>query len=511
VNHAQDARATFKLHHYPRCVNQSLVKAIGASTLSEELTARSASELADLIRARSVSPVEVVAALLRRIERLNPILNAIVTIAPDILAQTRAAEADLMSGKELGALHGVPITVKDTIDTEGLRTTSGSRLRKNYIPDRDATAVARLKAAGAIILGKTNTPEMAIAYETDNPVFGRANNPHNAQMTPGGSSGGEAAAIAACLSPAGIGSDLSGSIRVPAHFCGIVGLKPTTGRVPMDGHTPSATGLLSLGACIGPMARTIEDLSLLFKVIADPPPSGLSDRASSLKEGMAALRGLRAAWYADDGIAPVTIETRNAVVAAAKALSDAGLEVNEAKPPSISRGSALWIELFARAATEQLRELYRGREDEAGPQVSAFLCDLEDEANLEGKINKAEKVAAAVLERERWREDLLRWMKTTPLILAPVGATPAFEHGAQHVEVNGQSISVFRAFGYSQTFNVFGLPSVVVPAGRSAEGLPIGVQIIGCPFEEQTALAAAAVIQEALGGWPSGSTNSRNL
>ena len=459
-----------------------------------------------MIQSRAVSPVEVVAAHLRRIERLNPILNAIVTIAPDVLAQARAAEADLMSGREVGPLHGVPLTVKDTIDTEGLRTTSGSRLRKNYIPDRDATAVARLKAAGAIILGKTNTPEMAIAYETNNPVFGRANNPHNVQMTPGGSSGGEAAAIAACLSPAGIGSDLSGSIRVPAHFCGIVGLKPTTGRVPMDGHTPSATGLLSLGACIGPMARTVADLALLFKVIADLPSSGLSDRASSLEEGAAALRGMGVAWYTDDGIAPVTDQTRRAVVAAAKVLRDAGLEVSEASPPGISRGTSLWIDLFSGAVTEQLREFYRGREDEAGPEVSFFLRDREDEANLEGKINKAERVAGAVLERERWREDLLRWMKTTPLILAPVGATPAFEHGARRVEVNGQSISVFRAFGYSQTFNVFGLPSVVVPAGRSAEGLPIGVQIIGRPFEEGTVLAAARVVEKALGGW-SGDTD----
>lgn len=475
--------------------------------MSEELTAKSAGELADLIRSRAVSPVEVVEAYLQKIERHNPALNAIVTLASDILDQARAAEADVIGGKQLGPLHGVPLTVKDTIDTQGLRTTSGSRLRERYVPDRDATAVARLKTAGAIIFGKTNTPEMAIPYETDNPIFGRTNNPHDLDRTPGGSSGGEAAAIAACLSPAGIGSDLSGSIRVPAHFCGIVGLKPTTGRVPMDGHTPSATGLLSLGACMGPMARTVADLALLFKVIADPPPSGLSDRASALQEGMAALRGLRVAWYTDDGIAPITDETRNAVVAVAKALGDAGLEVNEAKPPGISRGSALWIELFARAATEHLREFYRGREDEAGPQVSALLRNPAEETNLEGKISTAERAAAAVLERERWREDLLRWMKTTPLILAPVGATPAFEHGARRVEVNGQSISVFRAFGFSQTFNVFGMPSVVVPAGRSAEGLPIGVQIVGRPFEEQTALAAAAVIEEALGGWQSCPTN----
>jgi amidase len=476
------------------------VKSVEVSELSEELTAKSAGELANLIRSREVSPVEVVEVYLRRIERLNPALNAIVTISPEVLDQARAAEADLTSRKQFGPLHGLPLTVKDTIDTKGLRTTSGSRLRANHIPDRDATAVARLKAAGAIILGKTNTPEMAIPYETDNPVFGRTINPYAHRRTAGGSSGGEAAAIAACLSPAGIGSDLSGSIRVPAHFCGIVGLKPTTGRVPMDGHTPSTIGLLSLGACIGPMARTVADLALLFNVIADAIPSELSQRSPHLENGIPALRGLRVAWYTDDGVVPVTDETRTAIVSAGKALNDAGLEVSEAKPPGVSRGSALWIELFSRAATEQLREVYRGREDEAGPQVLPFLRN-EGQANLEGKIDKAEKVAAAVLEREHLREELLLWMKTTPLILAPVGATPAFEHGARRVEVNGHSISVFRAFSYAQAFNVFGLPSVVVPAGSSAEGLPIGVQIVGCPFEEGTVLAAAKVIEEALGSW----------
>jgi Asp-tRNA(Asn)/Glu-tRNA(Gln) amidotransferase A subunit family amidase len=465
--------------------------------VSEELTAKSASELAKLIRARKVSPVEVVEAHLRRIERLNPALNAIVTLSPRALDQARAAELDLISGKQVGLLHGVPLTVKDTIDTEGLRSTSGSRLRANHVPDRDATAVARLKAAGAIILGKTNTPEMAIPYETDNVVFGRTNNPHARHRTPGGSSGGEAAAIAACLSPAGIGSDLSGSIRVPAHFCGIVGLKPTTGRVPMDGHTPSAAGTLSLGASIGPMARTTEDLALLFKVIADAAPSG-SSRATPLTEGITTLHGLRVGWYVDDGVVPVTDETRAAIAATAKVLSDAGLEVSEARPPGVARGSALWIELFSRAGTEQLREAYRGREDEAGPQVLSLLRNADEETDLESKIGRAEKVAAAVLERGTLREDLLLWMKTTPLILAPVGATPAFEHGARRVDVNGQSISVFRAFGYAQTFNVFGLPSVVVPAGRSVDGLPIGVQIIGRPFEERTVLAVAAVVENAL-------------
>lgn len=468
--------------------------------LPEELTTKSATELAELIRARAVSPVEVAEAHLQRIERINPSLNAIVTLAPDVIDQARRAEAKLMSGNKTGPLHGVPVTVKDTIDTEGLRTTSGSRLRAEHVPDHDATVVARLKAAGAIILGKTNTPEMAIPYETDNPVFGRTNNSHNPLMTAGGSSGGEAAAIAAGLSPAGVGSDLSGSIRVPAHFCGIVGLKPTAGRVPMDGHVPAATGPLSLGACIGPMARRVEDLALLFSVTADATQFEISNRESS--EEAAALRGLRVAAYIDDGIVPVTEETRRAVEAATRALSEAGLEVEGEKPPGVSGSARLWIALFSRAAREQLREFYHGREAEAGSLVSAALQVADGKGNDMGaRIKEAEELAAALVERERLREDILRWMKTTPLIVMPVGVTPAFAHGTSRVEVGGQSISIFRAFSYCLTANVFGLPSVVVPAGRSPEGLPIGVQIIGRPFDERTVLAAAGVVEEALGGW----------
>ncbi len=450
-----------------------------------------------MIRARTISPVEVVAAHWQRIERINPSLNAIVTLAPDALDRARAAESVLASGGETGPLHGVPFTVKDTIETEGLRTASGSRLLANNIPERDAAVVAQLKAAGAIVVGKTNTPEMAAYYECDNPVFSRTNNPYDLSKTSGGSSGGEAAAIAACLSPAGIGSDLAGSIRLPAHFCGIAGLKPTMGRVSMDGHIPLATGLLSLGACIGPLARSVADLSLLFGAMAEASQS----EVRSLDRDAARRQGSRMAWYTDDGIAPVTRETRDAVLAAAKAFSERGFEVDEARPPGVADGFRLWIELFSQAVTEQLRELYRGREDRAGPQVAAMLGKFDERTDLNDRAGEAEKLAAAMAERARLREELLSWMKTTPLILAPVGSTPAFEHGARRVVVNGESISVWRAFSYSQTFNVFGLPSVVVPAGRSAAGLPIGVQIVGRPFAERTVLAAAEIIEQALGGW----------
>ena len=237
--------------------------------LLEELTNVSASELVRLIVGKQASPVDVAQAHLERIEQLNPALNAIVTIAPDVLDRARQAEASLMRGDTPGPLHGLPITIKDTIETADLRSTSGSVVRAQFVPRVDAPSVARLRAAGAIILGKTNVAEMAMDYTADNPVFGRTNNPHDTSRTPGGSSGGEAAAIATCMSAGGLGSDLAGSIRIPAHFCGIAGLKPTTGSVPGAGQFPPSIGPYSLGAAIGPMARRVEDLQLLFSALRE--------------------------------------------------------------------------------------------------------------------------------------------------------------------------------------------------------------------------------------------------
>src|SRR2546421_2023933 len=346
----------------------------------EDLLSKSLPEVAHLIISRAISSVDLVESYLNRIEEVNSSLNAVVTIAPDILKRARHCDTELARGNIIGPLHGIPLTIKDTIATKGIRTTSGSRLRVDDVPQHDAPVVTRLKAAGAIILGKTNTPEMAIPYETDNPVFGRTNNPHDLSRTPGGSSGGEAAAIAAGLSPAGIGSDLAGSIRVPAHFCGIAGLKPTSGSVPMEGHLPLATGVLSLGACIGPMARRVADLASLFSVIADKP------EARFLDEAVNELGSARVAWYTDDGVAPVTEDVANAVRHAASILSEAGLGIVEARPPSISQAPGLWVELFSRVANEQIRSFYRGREQEAGLLVSALfqtphLETFEDKAN----------------------------------------------------------------------------------------------------------------------------------
>lgn len=428
-------------------------------------------KLVEMIQRREVSAVEVVEVHLEQISRLNPALNAIVTVAPDALDRARVAAGDLC---------GLPLTIKDTIETAGLRTTSGSRIRADFVPERDAPAVARLKRAGAVIIGKTNAAEMAMDYNADNPLFGRTVHPLDAKLTPGGSSGGEAVAIATHMSLGGLGSDLAGSIRIPAHFCGVCGLKPTTGRVPGEGQFPPSAGPYSLGAAIGPMARSVGDLRLLFGVLSNERNFDTDLR-----------KGSRFAWYADDGVVPVTDETAKAVKNAATALTDAGLIGEERVPPHVERGNELWLKLFSRASVVQLRQAYAGREAEGGSFVSWRLRTADDTP-----APSLDEYISNWMERDRLREELLRWMETTPLIIAPVGATPAYEHDTLKVTVQGTTMGTFRAFSYAQAFNVFDLPVAVVPVGRANNGLPIGVQIVGRPFAEEMVLAAAEIVEQ---------------
>ncbi|HVF42752.1 MAG TPA: amidase [Pyrinomonadaceae bacterium] len=456
------------------------------------LTSHSAVELAELIRTRAASPVEIAEAYLRRIDAINPKLNAVVTLAPDVLERAREAEASVMRGDELGPLHGLPVTVKDGIYTAGLRTTSGTRLRADHVPRLDAPAVARLKAAGAIILGKTNLSELMMFYTTDNPVFGRTNNPHDLSRTAGGSSGGEGAAVAACLSAAGLAADGAGSIRIPSHFCGVAGLKPTIGRVVCSGQFPPTPGY----SVIGPLARRVQDLHLLFQALVGEqgaPPVGGS---GALLERAGSMRGRRAAWYADDTVTPVTEETRQAVELAARALSDAGFVVEERRPPGVERGPEVWQNLFSRAGLVYLRDLYAGREHMAGMVIQWLLL------TADGMPKPAlDEYLRFWIERDDLTTRLDEWMSETPLLIAPVAATPAFAHDAQQLDVAGQTLPTLRAFGYCPTFNVYDLPSVCVPAAFTPGGLPIGVQIVGRRNEEESVLAAAAVVEEALGGW----------
>jgi Asp-tRNA(Asn)/Glu-tRNA(Gln) amidotransferase A subunit family amidase len=283
------------------------------------------------------------------------------------------------------------------------------------------------------------------------------------------------------MSPGGIGSDLAGSVRIPAHFCGIAGLKPTTGRVPGEGQFPPSTGPYGLGAVIGPLARSVGDLRLLFRVLSG------DHRSEPLAEG------IRVAWYCDDGFVPVIEETAAAVQAVARVLADAGFVVEERRPPHVERGNELWLKLFSRASVVQLRKVYAGRESEGGSFVSWRLATADQTAPP-----TLDEYIANWMERDRLREELLRWMETTPVIIAPVGATPAYEHDTLKVNVRGETFGTFRAFSYAQTFNVFDLPVVTVPAGRSADGLPIGVQIVGRPHEEEMVLTVAEIVEKAL-------------
>jgi amidase len=326
----------------------------------EEITSLSAARLCELIRRRALSPVEIMEAHLRRAEQINPALNAIITFAPDALRQARAAERLLMSDELLPPFHGLPLTVKDTIATAGLRTTSGSRVRANNIPNADATAVARLRAAGAIVYGKTNASELALDYSTDNPLFGRTNNPHDPERTPGGSSGGCAAAVGACLSPASLGSDLVGSIRIPAHLCGVAGLFPTPGRVAGAGHFPPIGGPFSMAASLGPLARRVDDLAFLFNALAEKNDRHTMSSLNEFEQSEIELRELRVACYTDNGVVPVTGETKDAVESAAHALEAAGLEIIEARPPGIEHATKLWLALFSGAVRKIVRREYAG-------------------------------------------------------------------------------------------------------------------------------------------------------
>ena len=454
------------------------------------MTQLSAAELARRIGARAVSPVEAVESYLRRVESVNPRLNALVAVAPDALEQARAAEALVARGEARGALHGVPLTVKDTIDVKGLPAACGSRVRAGLVPDVDAPAVSRLRAAGAIILGKTNCPEFALDYTSENPVYGRTNNPHDLARTPGGSSGGCAAAVSACLTAGSLGSDLAGSVRIPAHFCGVLALKPTAGRVPGGRQSPPASGLHSLGATPGPLARTVEDLRLFFGVLTGRP-------AAAESEGAGRLKGMRVAFYTDAGAVPASAETRAAVRAAARALADAGASVFEAVPPGVEGATGLWLSLFEYATQRFIRRAYEGREDEAGRAARVIL-----ERGARWGEPALEDVLRAWEERDRVRASLLGWMEDVPLFVAPVGAVPAFRHEEfGRLELEGRSVATFRAFSQSHAANVFDLPAASVPAGACAAGLPVGVQVVGRPHAEGLVLEAARVLEEALGGW----------
>jgi len=459
---------------------------------TDELIYASATALAQAIRDKKVSSEEVVKAHLQRIEEVNSKLNAVVQLTAEAaLAQAREADAALARGDTKGPLHGVPITIKDMIETAGVICTSGTKGRASFIPKQDATVVARLRAAGAILLGKTNVPELGIAAESDNLVYGRTNNPYDLSRTPGGSSGGEGAIIAAGGSPLGLGSDAEGSIRIPSHFCGIAGIKPNTGRVPRTGHFPGPGGGLDTLWQVGPMARFVEDLILTLPIIAGPDGHDVGIMPVSLGDPKAVdLKSLRVAFHTDNGILSPTPETAEVVRKTAKVLSDTGMAVEEGRPKGIEQTYEIIAGILAPdGGIGFQRFLHMIGTNEVHPLTQRFLELVRPYA-----ISTTEFLNF-LFRWDMFRRTMLSFMEKYDVIICPVNAYPALPHGVT------LDLDKLPAISYTQTYNLTGWPGAVVRGGTSPEGLPIGVQVVARPWREDVALTVAQHIETALGGW----------
>jgi Asp-tRNA(Asn)/Glu-tRNA(Gln) amidotransferase A subunit family amidase len=370
-------------------------------------------------------------------------------------------------------------------------------LRAGFVADHDAPLVARLRNAGAIILGVTNTPEILMAWETDNLLYGRTNSAWDLERTPGGSSGGEAAAIAAGMSAGGVGSDGGGSIRVPAHFSGICGLKPTPGRIPSTGHFPASSGPFALIGVVGPMARTVADLKALFEIMQGPDDGDSCAAPVPLQwPGDAEVKQLRIGYFEEDGRTPVTPETRAAIRTAAEALGHAGFQVEPFRPEGLEEARLLWKKFFVAAAGMLIRPMFHDRDRDLSPILKQFLEWSAAEPVLTG-----ESLLDAWIRRDVARADFLAQMKKYPILLCPAAAIPAFRHGERSWAIEGKTVNYLDAWSYTEFFNLLGNPGAVVPVSHSSEGLPIGVQIVGRPWEEEKVLAVAAVLERECGAW----------
>jgi Asp-tRNA(Asn)/Glu-tRNA(Gln) amidotransferase A subunit family amidase len=459
-----------------------------------ELVMEPAIRLLEMLRARDVSVMELAEAYIAQIERLNPQLNAFADFdAKRVRAQ--ACGIDAVAMEERGPLHGLPVTVKASIATAGYKCEIGSLNHKDEIPREDAVVVARLREAGALILGTTNCPEFLMAYETDNRLYGQTRNPWDLERTPGGSSGGESAAIAAGMSAAGLGSDSGGSVRVPAHFTGICSLKPTPGRIPGRGHLPPCVGPFATPGAIGPMARTMADVELMFRTLsgqddADPssPPVALRER--SLSE----LRKNRIGFFEDDGLTPVTAETRIAVRKAAAVLREAGFCVEPFQPRTLEQLRKLWWTFFVQCGAMFYEPEVRSGRENLSPIFREFL----EIAERTGPLS-ATDLLNAWAELDLLRAKTLEEMREYPVLLCPVASVPAWKHGERKWMIDGQAVEYLDAVKYTQWFNTLGAPAAVVPVGHSAEGLPIGVQIAARPFEDEVALGVAGIVDRAFG------------
>ncbi len=456
----------------------------------DKLIYRSAVTLAKQIRAGELSSREVVEACLERIEEVNPKINAVVQLAAGrAREEADQLDRDAASGRFHGPLHGVPITLKDSLDTAGIVTTGGTLGRKDHVPQQDAPVVARLRNAGAVLLGKTNTPELTFSGETCNLIYGRSSNPFDLARSPGGSSGGAAAIIACGGSALELGSDTGGSVREPAHLCGVAGIKPTSGRTPRTGHIVPWGGVLDGLTQIGPIARYVEDLALALPIICGP--DGRDPFAVPVKVRDPAevdLAKMRIAWHADNGVVRAAEDIERVVGETAEALGKDGLNLFEDR----LRNTRELVDLTARfrEATNAgyiLRLLERYATTERSPELDGYLTDA--------AIAGGDRIEPALLEEiDAARSAALGFFADHDAILCPVSFALARPHRASHADS-------FEQWGYMQIYNLLGWPGVSVRAGSSAEGLPVGVQIVAPPWREDIALALAQRIEKLRGGF----------
>jgi aspartyl-tRNA(Asn)/glutamyl-tRNA(Gln) amidotransferase subunit A len=456
---------------------------------SESLHYQDATSLAALIASKQVSSRKVVQAHLDRIAEVNPKINAIVTLlAEDALRAADAADAAVAGGVELGPLHGVPVTVKDSIDTAGILTQGGTKLFAGRVPHTDGTSVARFKAAGGILLAKTNLPEFSAWTETDNLVTGRTNNPWNLDRTPGGSSGGESAAIAAGMSPMGIGSDVAISLRGPAAHTGIAALKATHGRIPFTGHLAPMT---SAWFHVGPMARTVRDVALGYSLLSGPDGiDGYAVHAKDIHSASTRIPGqtVRVGWVSDDAFGPVDPEITAAVADAAARLTDLGFHVDRIDAPFLRETDALTADMtfFYSQLVPYIKDLAAGREGELFA-TGAGIVAMED--TTYSQLHDARKT------QDYLRSAFAGYFRDYDVLLCPVTPMTATPHGALELVVDGVAVPWTHVMDITSYFNLTGLPALSVPYGFSSENLPIGIQLVSQWFDESTILRLGALLE----------------
>ena len=445
-------------------------------------------EIARLIRDREISCVEVVKAHLERIQAVNPVLNAVVTLAEE-RAQSEAIEADkaLAAGDPLGALHGVPMTLKDSFDTAEILSTASTEGRRGFVPEKDATAVARLRAAGAIVLGKTNTPEITIGAATESPLFGRTSNPYDQGYTPSGSSGGAAAILAAGGSALEMGSDTGGSIREPAHVCGVVGLKPTVGLVPRTGHAfPPGMGSMDFITQVGPLARYVDDVALALDLIRGVDWLDTATVPVPI-ESPADATGLKVALHTHNGLVGVRPDIAQTVQAAADALTSQGVTVQEDVPPAIAQFGNLYERMRnADGGWGVRRVLSRWGTETPGEALEQRLS--------EAAVIPTKDYVDVLIEVDEYKTAMTGFMRDYDAILCPASANPPMRHGAV-------ATSCYEEWTFLSGFNLTGWPALVVRAGSTEAGLPLGVQIVGRPFGDKTVIELARIVERACGGY----------